>query len=107
MAARILDRNKATLGAPSGDLPGGIGREAVQDACLTVIEHGLLRRRRPRPVLGHGLSSGDVRFRPSTGPTVNRFSMSVSYPKETFDCACDALDAKSEFLPRGLSVFIR
>ncbi len=36
MAARILDRNKATLGAPPGDLPGGNGREAGQAACLGV-----------------------------------------------------------------------
>ena len=34
-----------------------------------MIEHGLLRRRRPRPALGHGLASGDVRFRLSIGPT--------------------------------------
>ena len=77
MAARILDRNKATLGAPSDDLPGGIGHKAGEDACLIVIEQGLLRRRRPRPALGHGLGSGDVRFRPNTGPTVNRSSMSA------------------------------
>ncbi len=46
----------------------------------TVIEHGLLRQRRPRPALGHGLASGDVRFRPSTGPIVNRSSMSAPDP---------------------------
>ncbi len=32
-------------GAPPGDLPGSVGREAGQDAYLTVIEHGPLRRR--------------------------------------------------------------
>ena len=43
---------------------------------IEIFFRGLLRRR-PRPVLGHGLASGDVRFRPSTRPTVNWSSMSA------------------------------
>ncbi len=41
----------------------------ICDSCYAAAVHC--------PALGHGLASGDVRFRPSPGPTVSRSSMSA------------------------------